>query len=935
MLLRTKLKYIILFFSVSFLLWMTVAEREFIILHNYLNHKLKAALPSNVEINSENLTVRLTEEGVMLFIIKPKIIIGGEEIIAIEKLPLRLDLMALLPLVEKSVINVDLSTLMHNLHAKLSHQNWHDLALKIWPSLQQHKHLMQDFELTLHDVLIPYIPSLQTVRNITIQDVTLRPIFKKNMLTLHCIAHIILPNSREPISLDIRVQQNSKQHFIFHSTILNAPLSIGAWLSKDLWWLNDSNITNKLEVDGTLDASGNIEELKIKASDWSGDIANQYLWPDPITITKYNLDLTYTKQQVIVHSLQLGNTEFEINATNIIYQNDAITNAEFNIKPIALSLLKKYWPQGHYKDMYDHLFNNITEGIIENIKCINGVWQLMLGKIYGQLENTDIPWEANAISIQIQPESVLLTADKGNIAGNTITKVIWQKNIAQIFVEGALPDIIKTGKHYINTDVFKNLLGSYQGIIKWNSDNNITADTTLSQVKWEVTPEYTLSSNSAKVQYRDNYWHLNGPIKINNVLANVIWRQHFTSGEEYLEATFPDLTPKKLESLHYTLPFPMFDVMNLNMTVRNPIYADHQGVLSTDLMNTTINIPLFNIYKNKGIKAQASLEYHKQGDKVYVKNYIISMLDTILQGYLIMKGDNIQELSTSKISNVENYQLQYRQQGSIANIVLSGDTFALPKAQNLHALLQEKGQNITITSNLKKIIFNNKWHLSAPHFSSNALEWKLSGNMPEGEALHIQLTKDKGSMNIPHIGELLAALELSTQIRGGVLKGTLQKQENNQWAGTIYINNFHLNKSNAVSKLLGILSLANIGISGLRDLFSNEDIAFDEMLLEINTNDQGIWQLKKAKLEGDSMSIILKGDIDINKQYVNIQGTVFPNGFLNMIIRAIPILGSVLSSEEQPFIGVNFSIKGDMNDPDIYSNPLSIFTPGELRNILQ
>ena len=50
----------------------------------------------------------------------------------------------------------------------------------------------------------------------------------------------------------------------------------------------------------------------------------------------------------------------------------------------------------------------------------------------------------------------------------------------------------------------------------------------------------------------------------------------------------------------------------------------------------------------------------------------------------------------------------------------------------------------------------------------------------------------------------------------------------------------------------------------------------------------------------------------------------------------MPLLGAILSGGEgEGVFAITFTLSGDADDPDIFVNPLSLLTPGFLRNVFE
>lgn len=85
---------------------------------------------------------------------------------------------------------------------------------------------------------------------------------------------------------------------------------------------------------------------------------------------------------------------------------------------------------------------------------------------------------------------------------------------------------------------------------------------------------------------------------------------------------------------------------------------------------------------------------------------------------------------------------------------------------------------------------------------------------------------------------------------------------------------------------------------------------------------------------GTGLGIHANGIINIKQQKVNLEGTIVPFNLINSAIKDVPIIGEILTGRKgEGVIAINYSAKGNLNDPTVRINPLSVLTPGFLRRI--
>ena len=113
-----------------------------------------------------------------------------------------------------------------------------------------------------------------------------------------------------------------------------------------------------------------------------------------------------------------------------------------------------------------------------------------------------------------------------------------------------------------------------------------------------------------------------------------------------------------------------------------------------------------------------------------------------------------------------------------------------------------------------------------------------------------------------------------------------------------------------------------------------EQIEFDHLDVPFSVG-YGQVVLGDSTINGPLLGARLNGKIDYNKQTVFLEGTYVPLYGLNSIPNSIPIIGEILSGGRagDGLFGITFLVQGPMGRPQVLVNPLSMLTPGLLRQI--
>ena len=125
---------------------------------------------------------------------------------------------------------------------------------------------------------------------------------------------------------------------------------------------------------------------------------------------------------------------------------------------------------------------------------------------------------------------------------------------------------------------------------------------------------------------------------------------------------------------------------------------------------------------------------------------------------------------------------------------------------------------------------------------------------------------------------------------------------------------------------LKLLSLPSF--SGLSSLINNETgIEFAYGKISYLVNEEKYSDIN-AYAVNDGVGIVLNGLIDRKKRSLDLKGQISPLHLISGFIQKIPIFGKLLvGNEGEGIVAVEYAMTGNQDDPDVTSNPLTIFKP--------
>lgn len=190
----------------------------------------------------------------------------------------------------------------------------------------------------------------------------------------------------------------------------------------------------------------------------------------------------------------------------------------------------------------------------------------------------------------------------------------------------------------------------------------------------------------------------------------------------------------------------------------------------------------------------------------------------------------------------------------------------------------------------------------------------------EGQGQRRKLT-----VAVDDLGSTLKALGLYANLKGGRLAGEMTYDTPEVGGGTFTLTSFSLDNAPIVMKLLGLLSLEQL-------LAGTNNVLFDKAVLPVRV-DNRVWHLDNATFEGPSMSVRLNGDYNSRTELMGFSGNLAPAIPFNRLVAKIPLLGTILTGSQDGVVVADFTLKGPTSDPQVSVKPLSVLTPGLVKDV--
>ncbi|MGQ0672068.1 MAG: AsmA-like C-terminal region-containing protein [Hyphomicrobium sp.] len=152
--------------------------------------------------------------------------------------------------------------------------------------------------------------------------------------------------------------------------------------------------------------------------------------------------------------------------------------------------------------------------------------------------------------------------------------------------------------------------------------------------------------------------------------------------------------------------------------------------------------------------------------------------------------------------------------------------------------------------------------------------------------------------------------------------------------GVLWVDNFRVLGDPVVTEVIAGAG-GGVGDTPGGQRVVREVYDFDRMRVPFSAgHDQFV--LEDSYVRGAVVGATINGKVDFRSRRLNLGGTYIPLQGINSALCAIPLIGIIVTGPKcEGVLGLTFAVQGSMDQPQVLVNPLSMFTPGILRDIMQ
>jgi len=462
-------------------------------------------------------------------------------------------------------------------------------------------------------------------------------------------------------------------------------------------------------------------------------------------------------------------------------------------------------------------------------------------------------------------------------------------------------------------------------------------------------PKIEVSQGNLAFHLSQEGFALEGPVALNAVPMSLIWKSHFNSQAQ------PNM-PLHEATVTGAIKGDQWAAFGLEGMLKTdgltPIkvqYANVRKGLSRlsgelDFKNSSVQVETIGWDKPRGVAAKLNIDAEMADKKdIKIKTFVLRGTDINVKGTAELDGltgDVRKAQLNPYILGKSDASIQIvnpQEQSDPVQMLIEGkalDMSGLDSGSSKDQRPRAKIYDIT----LEKLYTSDKGFLTnvLAKMTRDQIGWSAidftglaQGETPVRVSLRPEGLRKKFEVTSDNFGTALTGMGLSDTVKGGTIwiGGESLPEDPRVISGKVKIDSFSVSGLPVLARLLSAVSPF-----GFLDLITG-DAAFDRLRGGFKWSGSHI-ELNKVRAVGSVAGINLDGHVDTDTNTAMLSGTLVPFSFMNSVIGSIPLLGDVITGGDgQGVIAASFTVRGSLDDPAVSVNPVSLLTPGFLRNL--
>ena len=981
----------------ALLFWIWLSPRDVPFAKDYILKKVDTLVPSTTSVDIQSIKLSVESYRLNLQVKGIKILDDVRGEFDLDQATFFLDPRGLFPQSHRNIVNIQITQPNLKLAKLLTQDKDPAAPLplqQINEYINKHKKTLLKLSLSFENTEFSYDREDGKKANILVNSLVIKPHIISNKILINVDGDVTIGNKSN--KFEASLDTSSNKFLSVMGSISNISTSTLAEFGYEIPELKGSHIEVDMSFNGMVRGTRTFEYLDFEVNNLEGIIrANEFFNRDIIPQKLYLKGCcTNNCSEMIVEKLALHANDINLNAAFEIKKKNGVNYLDLNfaLGRIPVNSIGQYWPKTIIPRTKEWIFEHIHDG---NIKQATGGIALNIDEVINykkmdsstlnikiEVEDTNVKYLDSAPTITGVNGSILITQD-------VISFDVKNANISQskiINAKGTIPDVgtskskvIVSGEFegdaqdlvdvaFMHADLtnndLKNLNGFISGVVSVDIPI-IDEDLTLKDINLVVKAktndlsaknifnDYSISDSKLEINVLNNVAKVTGSALLNQNLPVDLNISHDLIKDEREAIVGAEIDWEKLNLIGLDNPDFIFNKAKVTIKELKKGEGTKQSI-SADLSNSTILIKTLGITKKLGEIGSFSSEIIDNKDKYLLRNltFKTSHFETIAEAEF---SKNKFELISLKSSNTKygksEFAFDVKREKNNFTMNIAGESFDVSKisfgsidanqenevspSESVKSKKETKSYNLK--TNVKKIFFKNGITVFNPILDVNYTKDKLvsanmSGNFENSKKFSFAVNYPKVEAKTDDLGMLTKAFDISDKIVSGELSinGTLDE---NKFNGEVLAYDFRVKKIPLFGKLLSVVSLTTTSFEGITNIFTNNGVSFRKLSCPLTYEELKL-NLNECYMSGPTMAITGTGDIDFSLNKITMKGQLIPENIINKVLKNIPFIGSAFTGDRnKEALGVSYSVSGQIDDPEVSSNPLSILAPGLLKNL--
>lgn len=471
-----------------------------------------------------------------------------------------------------------------------------------------------------------------------------------------------------------------------------------------------------------------------------------------------------------------------------------------------------------------------------------------------------------------------------------------------------------------------------------------------------------LTAEKLFLQVNANGFEVTGNAEFDGIPLKIAFNEFFNDktykSKGTLKFVLNDAVKKKLGVNTALLNAPYINGY-ANVTADLTVLNNNKTTLDVDadLKNAAIDYSFLGFKKAGGVAGDVKAKLELAGSKISkISSFSLHKSDFDLSGDITLdKTGDLKAVNISRIHGPKTSakaKIEFADKGKKVKINVSGNSYDLTElfaaTENKAASGNSKSDDDDWTKVPNTEVFiavNSLWtnpDTPIKNFAGSVLlkpkigidEVHMVGNYGSDKSIKLKLDyvpRPDGeyllSIDSNNAGSTLRVLRLYDDMTGGILKIEAKRNRNKEFVGHAQIRDFSIHNTPLLAKLLTMASF-----SGILDLLRGEGLTFSHFDAPFEYKNKVLY-IKDAKMFGNVIGFTGSGLYKKASKELDVKGVISPAYSLNSLIGKIPVVGSVLAGKDGTVFAVSYKITGNVHEPKISINPLSVFSPNSVKDL--